>query len=267
MSEFFGLRSALILIGVLVIVGVWLSGILRSRNNQQARRLRPRRTAKTGTDVLATQEVQPDPRPELPFGDTEMPAVAPLTKGDDAPERLPSIRRNPDRRAESEADREAARRRQMELSFSDATSAQAQPVEAAILVVNVESSDRPVAGNDLVNAVTDAGMRYGDMQIFHHHGLAGRDSQKPVFSLANLYEPGTFDIQRMDMFSTRGVTLFMQLPVAHLDGEVACELFLNTAERIANRLECRLLNQSHQTLGAHDLEEMRRIARRYRATR
>lgn len=264
MSEFFGLRGALILIGMLVVGGVWLSGVFRGRRPQQARRLRPRRGRDTGRDIIATQEPAHGTMGELPLGTPDMPAVAPLTKGDEAaPERMPSIRRDPDRRGELEA----ARRNQMELSFSDEATRPAAPDETSILIINIKSTERLIPGNDLVNAVTESGMRFGEMEIFHHYGLAGRTSSQPVFSLANLYEPGTFEIQRMDMFTTRGVTLFMQLPVSSLDGEVACELFLNTAERIANRLECRLFNQSHQTLGAHDLEDMRRTARRYPAVR
>lgn len=290
MSDLFGLRGALILIGLVVVAGVWASGVWRGRQTQQARRLRPRRDrteANEDSIVLARQddgiEAADDlpPAPErggrsdgkrskttsgaragdvpdtsaedLGLGGTA--GLAPMTKGEEAPEDLPSIQREPDA--------PVATGRQQILDFEDAPAA--EPEETAILVLNIESPETPIAGNDLVRAVTEAGMRFGEMDIFHHPGLGNSRGGEPVFRLANLFEPGTFDIQRMDMFTTRGVSLFMQLPVKGLDGQVACELFVSSAERIAGALGCRLFNQMHQALSAEDIDDMRRTARRFRA--
>lgn len=290
MSDLFGLRGALILIGVLVVGGVWASGAWRGRQTQQARRLRPRRDRSADADsiVLARQDHgmdaadDPPPAPapgsrsqgkrakpksggrrvdatDLADRDLGLSAGAdlgPMTKGEEAPRDLPSIQRDPGAPT-------AAGRQQIALDFEDAPSA--GPEETAILVLNIESPERPIAGNDLVRAVTESGMRFGAMDIFHHPGLGNSTGGEPVFSMANLFEPGTFDIQRMDMFKTRGVSLFMQLPVQGLDGQVACELFVSSAERIAGALGCRLFNQMHQALSADDIDDMRRTARRYRA--
>lgn len=293
MSDLFGLRGALILIGVLVVAGVWASGVWRGRQTQQARRLRPRRersAADADSIVLARQDHGMDAADDLPPAPAPAPGsrlhgkrakaksggrgldatdladrdlglsagadLAPMTKGEEAPEDLPSIQRDP-------GSPTAAGRQQIALDFEDAPSA--GPEETAILVLNIESPERPIAGNDLVRAVTESGMRFGAMDIFHHPGLGNSSGGQPVFSMANLFEPGTFDIQRMDMFKTRGVSLFMQLPVQGLDGQVACELFVGSAERIAGALGCRLFNQMHQALSADDIDDMRRTARRYRA--
>jgi len=242
-----GLRMGLLLIGVLVVAGIYLAGTLKGRHRaKQARRLKSRTGARreAGTDALSL---------ESDADGAAFQGLAPLVKDDGTPAAVPSMHRDPDKRTA-----------QMEFPFEDSDG---EGPETEILVINIESPETPIPGNDLVNAVTDAGMRYGDMQIFHHYGLGQRAEGTPVFSLANLYEPGTFDIQRMDMFSTRGVAMFLQLPAPGMDGEVACELFVGTAERIAGRLACRLYNQSHQELAAHDLEIMRRQARRFAAAR
>lgn len=240
-----GLRIGLLLAGGLVIAGIYVYGVMRSR--QRARQARPLRS-RSG----AARERGSEPL-ELKQPGEEASAFAGLSrlvKDDDAPASVPVMHRDPDKRTA-----------QMEFPFEESESAASS---TEILVINIEAQ-APIAGNDLVNAVTDAGLRFGDMEIFHHYGLGDRGDGEPLFSLANLYEPGTFDIQRMDLFSTRGVTMFLQLPVRGVDGEVACELFVSTAERIAGRLGCRLYNQSHQELGAHDLEIMRRQARRFGA--
>lgn len=240
-----GLRIGLLLAGGLVIAGIYLYSVMRSR--QRARQARPLRPRSGAARERSSESVE--------LGQTGAEASAfeglsRLVKDDDAPDSVPVMHRDPDKRTA-----------QMEFPF-EASEAGTSGTE--ILVINIEAK-APIAGNDLVNAVTDAGLRFGDMEIFHHYGLGDRGDGAPLFSLANLYEPGTFDIQRMDLFSTRGVTMFLQLPVRGVDGEVACELFVSTAERIAGRLGCRLYNQSHQELAAHDLEIMRRQARRFAA--
>ena len=240
-----GLRIGLLLAGGLVIAAIYVYGVMRSRQRaRQARPLRSRSAAGRARSAAALELKHPEGEGAAFEG------LSRLVKDDDAPASVPVMHRDPDKRTA-----------QMEFPFE---ASETGTPGTEILVINIEAQT-PIAGNDLVNAVTDAGFRFGDMEIFHHYGLGDRSEGAPVFSLANLYEPGTFDIQRMDLFSSRGVTMFLQLPVQGIDGEVACELFVSTAERIAGRLGCRLYNQSHQELGAHDLEIMRRQARRFGA--
>ncbi|NNG11961.1 MAG: cell division protein ZipA, partial [Halobacteria archaeon] len=69
----------------------------------------------------------------------------------------------------------------------------------------------PFRGSLLMEAMGKAGLAFGDMQIFHYlENHNGRD--RVLFSVANMVEPGTFNPQAMDDFSTRGLVLFLQLP-------------------------------------------------------
>ena len=66
-------------------------------------------------------------------------------------------------------------------------------------------------GPELLSALLTLGFKYGDMDIFHRHqDSAG--SGAVLFSLANMFNPGTFDLENIDKLSTRGVSLFMTLP-------------------------------------------------------
>jgi cell division protein ZipA len=114
-------------------------------------------------------------------------------------------------------------------------------------------------GPDIVVACEKAGLSYGHMGIFHrlddHHPERG-----PIFSLANLVKPGSFDMARLGEIRTPGVSLFMTLP-GPLNALDAWETMLPAAQRMAELLDAVLLDEERNALGrqriAHLREEMR----------
>lgn len=85
-----------------------------------------------------------------------------------------------------------------------------QPSEVLILYVLLPEN-REINGPDLLSALLPLGFKYGDMDIFHRH-LDSAGSGDVLFSLANMFNPGTFDLEQIDKISTRGLSLFMTLP-------------------------------------------------------
>mgnify|MGYP006194331927 FL=1 len=84
------------------------------------------------------------------------------------------------------------------------------PSEVLILYVLLPEHSE-MKGPDLLSALLTLGFKFGDMDIFHRHqDSAG--SGAVLFSLANMFNPGTFDLENMDKLATRGVSLFMTLP-------------------------------------------------------
>jgi len=90
-------------------------------------------------------------------------------------------------------------------------------------------------GLSISKAADEVGMVYGHMNIFHHFGPGKLHSGQPLFSIANMYEPGSFDLGRMADLKTKGIAAFMYSP-ASIDASVVFELFLNTTQRIAELL-------------------------------
>lgn len=85
-----------------------------------------------------------------------------------------------------------------------------EPTEVLILYVLL-AENKEMKGPELLSALLTLGFKYGDMDIFHRHqDSAG--SGAVLFSLANMFNPGTFDLENIDKLSTRGVSLFMTLP-------------------------------------------------------
>ena len=85
-----------------------------------------------------------------------------------------------------------------------------QPSEVLILYVLLPEG-RDIKGPDLLSALLPLGFKYGDMDIFHRH-LDSAGGGDVLFSLANMFNPGTFDLEQIDKISTRGLSLFMTLP-------------------------------------------------------
>lgn len=115
-------------------------------------------------------------------------------------------------------------------------------------------------GNDIFPILEELGLRYGEMNIFHHYGIGEVKIKKPVFSIANMMEPGTFDPNATEGFMTPGLVLFMRLP-GPFGGRVAFELMLNTGQKIAEILEGTLEDEHHQPLAQQTIQTLReRIA-------
>jgi cell division protein ZipA len=122
-----------------------------------------------------------------------------------------------------------------------------------------------IRGSDLVVAAEKAGLSFGAMSIFHRM-VDGRPEAGPVFSVANMVKPGTFDMRALDELQTPGLSFFMTLP-GPLPGLDAWETMLPAAQRMAELLDASLLDEQRNALGrqriAHLREELRRYDRKH----
>lgn len=110
-------------------------------------------------------------------------------------------------------------------------------------------------GSDLVVAAEKAGLEFGDMGIYHRL-VDGKREQGPVFSVANMLKPGSFDLGRIDALRTPGLSFFMTLPapVSALD---AWETMLPTAQRLAELLDGQVLDEERNALGRQRIAHLR----------
>jgi cell division protein ZipA len=112
-----------------------------------------------------------------------------------------------------------------------------------------------LAGSDVVVAAEKAGLAFGDMGIFHRL-VSGKTEDGPVFSMANMVKPGSFDMSRLDALQTPGVTLFMTLP-GPLPALDAWEMLLPTAQRLAELLDASVLDEERNALGRQRIAHLR----------
>ena len=116
-------------------------------------------------------------------------------------------------------------------------------------------------GPDLVVAAEKAGLVFGHMNIFHRL-VDNHPEQGPVFSVANLVKPGSFDMAQIQDLRTPGISFFMALPgpLAALD---AWEAMLPTAQRMAELLDAVLLDEERNALGRQRISHIREDLRNY----
>ena len=120
--------------------------------------------------------------------------------------------------------------------------------EMIIALYVIAQHESGFAGTEILTILEELGLKFGEMNIFHHHGFGELKIQQAVFSLANMVEPGTFEPQyMMSDFSTTGLALFMRLP-GPFGGRVAFELMLNNAQRIAESLKGVLVDETRTPL-------------------
>jgi cell division protein ZipA len=116
-------------------------------------------------------------------------------------------------------------------------------------------------GPDIVVAAEKTGLTYGHMQIFHRL-IEGRSERGPVFSVANIMKPGSFDMATIQSLETPAIAFFLTLPapVPALD---AWEMMQPTAERMAELLDGVLLDESRNALGRQRVQHLRDELRAY----
>jgi cell division protein ZipA len=117
----------------------------------------------------------------------------------------------------------------------------------------VALSHERLSGRVVRLALGACGFEHGRFGIFHQPGADGR----ALLSAANLSKPGIFDLPNMDFQRFSGVSLFAVLP-GPLPPAAALDHLLDTAQDLAERLRARVQDEQGLTLGATQLETLRR---------
>jgi len=104
-----------------------------------------------------------------------------------------------------------------------------------VVVLNVMANeDQVFSGPAVRRAVESTGFEYGDWQIFHYYSPARGDTP-PLFSLANMVKPGSFDLEHMDDMNTAGLSLLM-VPAGDEEDIVTFDTMLAKTRRLAEAL-------------------------------
>ncbi|WP_438864781.1 cell division protein ZipA [Neptunicella sp.] len=126
--------------------------------------------------------------------------------------------------------------------------------EQEVLVLNVKMPDgKTIPGSALLPMLLTLGLKFGDQDIFHRH--VNTNGKGPVlFSLANMFRPGVFDIDNMENFTTRGISLFMVLPIEG-DPRQVFNMMHNASRKIADEFGAQILDGRRATLTKQALQQ------------
>lgn len=155
---------------------------------------------------------------------------------------------------------EAEQKRAKQAPASRASAQLPRDVEPEAFMLNVVARNPAgFRGEDILHILLACDLRFGDMNFFHRHEQeAGRG---PIqFSVANMMQPGVFDIDNMADFSTPGLVFFVTLPGPE-DMMKAFDYMLETAQVVARNLEGDVLDETRSVLTRQTLEHNRQKIR------
>ncbi len=223
-----------------------------------------------GTDRVVKAESQPED--DEPSFSLDSPDTQATNQGDaDSPDRA-------DRFMKKRRHRASARQRQepgfgddqMRIDFDEPSSSPSKGEDDGesistdetkssapsqeVLVLNVKAAeDNEIAGAALLPLLLTLGFKFGDQDIFHRH--VNSNGKGPVlFSLANMFKPGSFDIDNLETFSTKGVSLFMILPIEG-DAHQVFNMMHNAARKIADEFDAQVLDGRRSVLSKQGLQQ------------
>lgn len=233
MSDVWLLRLGILVAGLVLVVAIYIFG--RPRKPGQGRRLRPEERGTRAEPTLGSQ-IEDE-----------------LTETGDA---------------QNEATV------QSELQLLDSTVGSTAAMAASELGKRVdEDFDKIVTlyiaakagetlkGPDIVVAAEKAGLTFGHMNVFHRL-VEGHPERGPIFSVANIMKPGSFEMAGIQTLETPAITFFLTLPAA-MNGLDAWETMEPAAKRMAELLDGVLLDEQRNALGRQRIAHIREDLRTY----
>lgn len=122
-------------------------------------------------------------------------------------------------------------------------------------------------GEDIVVAAEKTGLVFGYMSVFHRL-VEGHPERGPIFSMASIMKPGSFDMAHIRELETPAIAFFLTLP-APMTALDAWEKMLPTVQRMAELLDGVVLDDSRNALGrqriAHIRDDLRAYDRQHQA--
>ena len=274
--DFFGPRGLLLVIGVLVVLALVLDGLRRvKRNRYENLHMSSRKLQKSASQYDDDSDGLSDS--QFPSGgsrvvgireDDNFEEIDRLLRGAGASSQARQGQFDLNDTQEDHSTTLEAERAQLEIKLaqqsavskqvspSDNNSSQTQDVLAMHLMA---SKGEIINGQMLLDAVLAVGFRFGGRKIFDRH-LSEEGSGEVLFSLANVANPGTFDLNTIADINTPGVSLFMQLD-GLTDPVTAFDIMVDTVDRLVAQLHLHVLDEARSSMTKQTIDHYRQRAR------
>lgn len=145
-----------------------------------------------------------------------------------------------------------------EVKEASAEKPQKSTQQEVLIIHLMTASEQTCSGQLLLDSVLEKGLRYGEMKIFHRHTDVN-GSGPVLFSMANVLNPGTFDLTTIGHQELAGVTLFMAPSDLEKPAEVF-DLMIETAEYLAEKLQLNMMDESRSSMTKQTIDHYRHRA-------
>ena len=127
-----------------------------------------------------------------------------------------------------------------------------------IIALRLAASPQRLSGAQLKSVLDSEGLEHGKYDVFHRLD----DSGASIFSIANMMEPGTFNLEKMPQETYPGITLFTQLP-GPVAGMLAFNELIACSRRLHAALGGTLQDERGVPLTVHRIERLRQEIREF----
>jgi cell division protein ZipA len=135
-----------------------------------------------------------------------------------------------------------------------------------VLVLNVTAKKgRLIMGERLLSLMQGLELEYGERNIFSKR-TDDAEGGPILFNVANMLQPGTFDLNNMENFATVGVTLFLALP-SPISNFEAFEEMLQTAQDLVRSIDGELRDDQRNMMTGQTIEHYRQRVRDFELRR
>ena len=135
-----------------------------------------------------------------------------------------------------------------------------------VLVLNVTAKKgRLIMGERLLSLMQGLELEYGERKIFSKR-TDDAEGGPILFNVANMLQPGTFDLNNMENFATVGVTLFLALP-SPISNFEAFEEMLQTAQDLVRSIDGELRDDQRNMMTGQTIEHYRQRVRDFELRR
>ena len=149
----------------------------------------------------------------------------------------------------------------LDLALVEERSNNVPAVEQVISILVTAKDTQGFYGSQLLKLVEACGLVHGEMDIFHRFE-DGLRLGKTQFSMANMMEPGTFNLKEMEHLHSPGVVFFLGLPTAQ-DSMQAFDYMLETAQCLATNLGGEVLDEQRSVMRPQTIEHCRQQIREF----
>jgi cell division protein ZipA len=146
----------------------------------------------------------------------------------------------------------------IDFASASASEPSLEPAPKTLMMFLVAKGPGVFAGYELLQTLLTCGLRFGEGGLFHRHQHAS--GQGPIlFSLAAATETGVFDLHNMGAMTMKGLCIFMELSGNTSIDQERYDLFIQTANQLAQELGANMLDEKQQAVSASTYTRMQTI--------
>ncbi|MFZ1341760.1 cell division protein ZipA C-terminal FtsZ-binding domain-containing protein [Thiothrix eikelboomii] len=119
------------------------------------------------------------------------------------------------------------------------------------LIMFIAAEQAEFAGTEVLSALDNAGLQFGEMNVYHRMILTETGEQS-LFYVANGIKPWTLVPDEVAETSTPGLSLILNLP-SPINNREAIHDFVKTAERLNHQLDGVIKNQNQEVISEEEL--------------